>query len=133
LGKASTTWTARILAPLAGNPRIQVIAGSSRDEGRRRRFEERSGVKTYAAWRDMLEREALDLISVATYAPAHAEIVVACAARGIKVIYCEKPLRCTWTRRRSMWPACRQAGDTAVINPNRRSIQITPASRSRSP
>ena len=34
----------------------------------------------------MLEQEALDAVSVAKYAPAHAEITVGCAARGVRAI-----------------------------------------------
>ena len=43
----------------------------------------------------MLEQEALDVVSVATYAPSHAEITVGCAARGVRAIYCEKPMATT--------------------------------------
>ena len=57
------------LGALAENPRIQLVAGSSRDQGRRSRFEERNGVRTYADWREMIATEALDLVSVATYTP----------------------------------------------------------------
>jgi len=39
----------------------------------------------------VLEREELDVVSVATYTPAHAEITVACAAAGVRVIYCQAP------------------------------------------
>ena len=65
------------LGALAGNPRTQLVAGSSRDQGRRSRFEERHAVRTYADWREMIANEALDLVSVATYTPVHEEITVA--------------------------------------------------------
>src|SRR4051794_13797036 len=61
---------------LLGNARIELVAGSSRDDGRRARFSERTGRRTYADWREMLEKERLDVVSVATYAPQHAEIVI---------------------------------------------------------
>src|SRR5947208_2276087 len=61
------------LDALTRNPRVEVIAGSSRDTGRRQRFTQRTGCRTYADWREMIERESLDLVSVATYAPYHAE------------------------------------------------------------
>ena len=50
---------------LTAHSRVQLVAGSSRDEGRRRRFAERSGLRTYADWREMLDTEALDIGSVA--------------------------------------------------------------------
>ena len=42
---------------LSGHPRVELVAGSSRDAGRRERFEQRTGVRTFADWREMLEKE----------------------------------------------------------------------------
>jgi predicted dehydrogenase len=110
-----THWTA-----LAGNPQVEVVAGSSRDAGRRQRFEARSGARTYADWGRMIEEEALDIVSVATYTPVHAEITAACAARGIRVIYCEKPIATTPAQGDAMLSACAASGSLLVINHNRR-------------
>lgn len=103
------------------NPRIELVAGSSRDAGRRARFVERSGgARTYADWQEMLAREELDIVSVATYAPQHAEIVVACAERRIPVIYCEKPVATRLPDAERMLEACRRSGSLLVVNHNRR-------------
>ena len=78
---------------LSGHPRINLVAGSSRDEGRRKRFAERSGdAHTYADWREMLDSEQLDIVSVATYAPQHAEITTACARRKVVDEISDKPM-----------------------------------------
>jgi predicted dehydrogenase len=77
------------------NPRIDIVAGASRDVGRRERYEERTGAVTYEHWRDMIANESLDIVSVATYTPAHAEITIVCAEQGIPVIFCEKPAATT--------------------------------------
>src|SRR5436305_13863834 len=61
------------LAALSGNRRVELVAGSSRDAGRRQRFEQRTGCRTYADWRALIAGERLDIVSVATYAPEHAE------------------------------------------------------------
>jgi len=73
---ARGTWAKRrrhgrhaFLAPSPAIPAYRSSLGAAGTKAGDGAFEERSGVKTYAAWRDMLEREALDLISVATYAP----------------------------------------------------------------
>jgi UDP-N-acetylglucosamine 3-dehydrogenase len=108
------------LAALSGNPRIQMVAGSSRDEGRRQRFTARTGLPTHADWRRMIEAEALDVVSVATYAPQHAEIVIACAARGIPALYCEKPIAPRLVEAEAMVAACREAGSLLILNHNRR-------------
>ena len=39
---------------LAKHPKVEVVAGSSRDLGRRERFTERTGIPTYADWREMI-------------------------------------------------------------------------------
>src|SRR5262245_25208561 len=51
--------------------RVELLAGSSRDAGRRERFTRRTGARTYADWRQMLASEPLDIVSVATYGPSH--------------------------------------------------------------
>lgn len=108
------------LAALAGNPRIRLVAGSSRDEGRRARFAERAGVPAYSDWREMIEEEALDLVSVATYTPVHKEITVACAQSGIRAIYCEKPMASRIADGEEMLRACRESGALLIVNHNRR-------------
>ena len=44
------------LQALANHPQVEVVAGSSRDQGRRDRFATRTGARTYADWREFLER-----------------------------------------------------------------------------
>ncbi len=57
-------------AALAGHGRVDLVAGSSRDAGRRERFAARSGAAVYEQLPEMLDRERLDILSIATYAPA---------------------------------------------------------------
>jgi predicted dehydrogenase len=108
------------LVALSGHPRVELVAGSSRDAGRRQRFAERTGKLTYVDWRELIDRERLDLVSVATYAPTHAEITVACAERDIRVIYCEKPIATRLGDAERMVAACAKTGALLVINHNRR-------------
>src|SRR5258708_9411918 len=61
------------LDAMSNHPRVELVAGSSRDADRRERFARRTKAYTYADWREMLDREPLDIVSVATYAPEHAE------------------------------------------------------------
>jgi len=108
------------LAALSGNRRVEVVAGSSRDEGRRRRFASRTGAATYASWGEMLKQEAPDIVSVATYTPAHAEITIACAEAGVRAVYCEKPIASRLPDAERMVAACKQAGCLLAVNHNRR-------------
>ncbi len=104
----------------SGHPRVSLEAGSSRDEGRRRRFAERSGARTYADWREMLEKEDFDIIGIATYTPVHAEMTIACAERSIPAIYCEKPIASYLDDAERMIRVCREAGCLLIFNHNRR-------------
>lgn len=108
------------LEALTRNRRVCLVAGSSRDAGRRERFSSRTSAPAYADWRVMLARERPEIVSVATYAPQHAEITIACAACGVRVIYCEKPLATRLDDAERMIAACRQSGSLLVINHNRR-------------
>ena len=68
----------------------------------------------------MLDQESLDIVSVATYAPVHAEITVACAKQGIRAIYCEKPIATRLPDAEQMLEACENAGALLVLNHQRR-------------
>lgn len=107
-------------AALSSHPRVDLVAGSSRDPGRRERFEQRSGAKTYFDWRQLLEKENLDIVSVATYAPQHAEMVIESAGHGAKAIFCEKPIAQNMDDADRMVAACEASGTLLVINHNRR-------------
>lgn len=107
-------------AALSNHPRINLVAGSSRDPGRRERFAQRAGATTYAHWKEMLDKEALDIVSVATYAPVHAEPTIACAEQGVRAIYCEKPIATQLPDAERMIEACDEAGALLVLNHQRR-------------
>lgn len=106
---------------LTAHSRVQLIAGASRDEGRRRRFGERTGVTPlYADWQQMLAEQNLDLVSVATNSPYHSEIAVACAEAGVRAILCEKPVATRLSDADRMVDTCRRHNTLLVLNHNRR-------------
>jgi len=106
---------------LTDHPQVALVAGSSRDEGRRRRFEERTGVaRTYADWSEMLDVEKPDLVSVATYSPYHAEITAACAEAGVRAVLCEKPIATRLVDADRAVRVCREHGTLLAINHQRR-------------
>lgn len=108
------------LAALSNHPQVNVVAGSSRDHGRRERFFNRTGANTYAEWRDLIAQEDLDIVSVATYTNAHAEPTIALAQAGIRVIYCEKPVAQTIKDAQRMLACCAESGSLLVFNHQRR-------------
>ena len=100
--------------------RVRLVAGSSRDAGRRERFAERTEARTFADWREMLVSERFDIVGVASFAPSHAELVEACAQCGVRAILCEKPIATRLADAERMIAACQQAESLLVINHNRR-------------
>ena len=106
---------------LADHGQVELVAGSSRDEGRRKRFTEGLNVeKTYEDWRSMLASEDLDFVSVATNSPYHAEITMACADAGVRAVLCEKPIATKLSDADRMIAACRAHDTLLAINHNRR-------------
>lgn len=100
---------------------VELVGGSSRDSGRRQRFHDRFDVPVFDDWRKLLRDAApLDIVSVATYTPAHAEVTHAALDAGVRVIYCEKPVAPTVAAAQAMVDACREAGALLVINHNLR-------------
>lgn len=120
LGQRVTDLDGNHREALSNHPRIALVAGSSRDTGRRERFAKQTNVRTYDDWRQMLATEKLDIVSVASFASSHAELVVACVESGVRAIFCEKPIATTLADAERMIAACRASGSLLVINHNRR-------------
>lgn len=99
--------------------RIELVAGSSRDLGRRQRFAERSGARVHGDWREMLAVEKPDIVSVATYTPQHAEVAIAAMEAGARAVYCEKPIAASAEEADRMLAASQRTGALLVVNHNR--------------
>ena len=73
-------------------------------------------VNTYTDYREMLDREALDVIAVVTGDHVHAQIVVDAAEAGVKGIVCEKPLATTLADADRMIEAVEKAGIPMLVD-----------------
>ena len=69
-----------------------------------------SAQRAYADYREMIEREHLDVVSIATRPGPHAEQVVFAAEAGVKGIYCEKALCNAVHEMDAMLQACMPRG-----------------------
>ena len=101
--------------------RVQVIAGADISEEARARIATDAGVeRTYADYREMLERERPDVLSICTWPPTHPDMVEAAAAAGVRGIVCEKPMAVdlAWCDR--MLAAAEGAGTILVVGHQRR-------------
>jgi predicted dehydrogenase len=78
----------------AGLPGVEVVAVADADDAGRGRAAVRTGAaRAYGDYRELLERERLDLVAVASRWPDQHEAMIGAAVRaGVKAIYCEKPL-----------------------------------------
>ena len=77
-------------------------------------------VQTYSDYREMIDRENLDIVQVATPDNRHTDIVVYAANAGVKRILCEKPLATTLADCERMLAACEANGALLSVDHTRR-------------
>jgi predicted dehydrogenase len=107
---------------LVTTPGLALAALAESDDERRTAAGAAFGVAPahcYPDYATMLEREALDVVIVATQAPQHAAATLAAAARGVHVL-CEKPLALDLAEADAMIDACERAGVLLATNHLRR-------------
>jgi predicted dehydrogenase len=89
------------------SPDAQIVACADPVSEARWSFQEEFGVeRTYKDFRDMLENEQLDIVSVCTWPEHHTDMVIAAAGKGVKGIHCEKPMAPTWGAAKALYRAC---------------------------
>jgi predicted dehydrogenase len=74
----------------------------------------------YRDYRELIEQERPEIISVTTRPGSHREIVVFAAEHGVKGIWCEKPLCCSMEEADAMVEACEANGTKLNLGVNRR-------------
>jgi UDP-N-acetylglucosamine 3-dehydrogenase len=74
----------------------------------------------YLDYREMLAKEALDIVSVCTWPHLHAPMVVDAAVAGVKAIHAEKPMAPTWGEAKEMAAVCEEHGVQLTVNHQRR-------------
>jgi len=83
-------------------------------------FQKAYGVSAlYTDYREMLEREKLDLVVISTQAPQHHALTIAAAEYGCHIL-CEKPMAVTLQEADEMIAACDKAGVRLSINHQKR-------------
>jgi predicted dehydrogenase len=112
-------------AAYAAIPRTTVVAACDLVPDLLQRFQQHWGTvfpdaHRYTDYREMLSRERIDLLSVATPDDRHAQIVVDAAAAGVKGIFCEKPIATTLADADRMIAACAERRIPLLVNHTRR-------------
>lgn len=78
------------------------------------------GVQGFTSVEAMLDAIRPDIVSVATPASQHRQVVEVCARHGVRVVICEKPIAESIEDGRAMVQACASAGSLLLINHTRR-------------
>jgi len=94
-------------------PEAEIVAACDRELSRAREIAPRA----YACAEEMLEREELDFVDIATGPDSHLELVRLAARRGLDVI-CQKPMAPDWSRATAMVEAAEAAGIRLIIHEN---------------
>jgi UDP-N-acetyl-2-amino-2-deoxyglucuronate dehydrogenase len=76
--------------------------------------------RRYLNYREMLAQEQLDIVSVCSWDPQHAEMTIAAATHQPKAILCEKPMACSLGEAQAMMIACERNGVKLAIGHQRR-------------
>ena len=102
-------------------PNVELVAASDIDPQRRDEFGQKWNVPhMYADYREMIEAERPDIVSVTTQAPQHAEVTIFAAERGVRGVYCEKPMACSLAEADAVVEACKRNGTQYNIGTTRR-------------
>jgi len=102
-------------AALHKHIQTQLVAVCDLDAERARQVGEPLGVNVYQDYHEMLEKETVDFVYIATPDFAHRDPVVAVAKRGFNILV-EKPLATTVEDAEAMLNAVEDAGVKAEVN-----------------
>lgn len=108
---------------IVAHPDFRLVAGCDLNAERMADFGRTYAISPqhlYTGVDDMLQREKLDLLCVATWTESHDAIVRRACRLGIPAVICEKPMAVTFKRARSMLGAARRGGTLLLINHSRR-------------
>ncbi|MGQ0569230.1 MAG: Gfo/Idh/MocA family protein, partial [Armatimonadota bacterium] len=98
-------------------PRTRLVAAADPNPERLANFGRRRGVeRLYADFRQMLERESLDIVSVCVPTRSHEAVTLAVTAYPVKGIYLEKPIAQSLREADAMIDAFRRRGIAVAVN-----------------
>jgi predicted dehydrogenase len=113
------------LASLAHVQRTEVVGVCDRIPELLDKFKDTWGsrwpdARTYTDHQEMLDKENLDILAVATGDNVHTEITVDGANAGVKAVFCEKPLATSLEDADRMIQACADNGVVLAVDHTRR-------------
>jgi len=104
-----------------GVDEVEIAAIADTDQVALDEYGHRYGIeKQYADFREMLDQEALDIVSICTWHKLHAPMTIAACARRPKAVLCEKPMAVTLGECDEMLIAARRSQVKLAIAHQRR-------------
>jgi UDP-N-acetylglucosamine 3-dehydrogenase len=86
---------------------VELVACADPFEESRTPYMSEFGVaRGYEDYREMLEKEDLDFVSVCTWIRMHHDMIVDVAKSGVRAIHSEKPIAPTWGEAKSLYQTC---------------------------
>ncbi len=102
-------------------PEVEMVAVCDLDEARCKTFCQRWQVpRYYLDYREMIDRERPDIVSITTPAHLHAEMAVFAMEHGVRGIYCEKAMCCSLSEADAIVDAARRTGAKFMLGAQRR-------------
>ncbi len=86
---------------------IEITAAADISQEQLALFQKNYGIQNlYTDYKVMLEKEDLDIVSICTWPPLHAEMTINSARSGVRGILCEKPMAVNLAEADAMIEAC---------------------------
>ena len=103
----------------------EVVAACDVDDAKLRAFQRRWGVaRGYHDFRELIDRERPDILSICTRPEQHAEAMIYAAEHGVKGMFAEKPLCCSLAEADAIREALEGAGVMLEFGPPRRNWAV---------
>lgn len=111
----------RHLPEFAENKHVKIVALCDVNEERVKKKAEQYGATAYTDYEEMLEKEALDLVSICLPNHLHASATIAALNKGCHVL-CEKPMATSKDEAEAMIAAAEENGKQLMIAHNQRFV-----------
>ncbi len=100
---------------------VELVALADLDQAKLDRYGEKFSVAgRYLDYREMLQRESPEIVSVCTASGTHQAVVRDAVEAGVKAIFCEKPMADRAEDAKAMHDLCERRGVVLMVNHKRR-------------
>mgnify|MGYP005822206381 CR=1 FL=1 len=99
---------------------IDFVAIADVEQYKIDRYSKKYNVRGYTDYKELLDIESPDIVSVSTRPDTHCEIIEACVAAGVRAIYCEKPIDNSLDKAKKIIGLCSKNKVLLTVNHQRR-------------